>query len=158
MSGFAVGRVEQDLDMWLAVSTGQVGQVRQLIEAGKPLLHIAASSGQDEIVELLLGAGAEPEGDGLEREQNQKEMGWRGDSPLFVAVTNGHDGIVTQLLESGADINQTDGRDSGLLYAASWVGNVSTAAILIAAGADVERSDMNGWTPLYCAAKNNKGV
>lgn len=60
--------------------------------SGRSALHIAADSGDTEIVELLLGAGA-----------NVNAAEFDGDTPLIGAAIRGHGSVVARLLEAGAD-------------------------------------------------------
>jgi ankyrin repeat protein len=87
--------------------------VRKLLEAkasheirtprGVSVLSIAAEEGYDEIVTMLLRAGAQPNivvsGGG----------GWQGLwSPLMIVTFNGHESTTDLLLNHGADINYAD--------------------------------------------------
>ncbi len=59
---------------------------------------------------------------------------------------------VKQLLEKGADPD-TEGPIGPGLLTALLLGHVTVARLLVEAGADLNISDDNGWTPLHWAAK-----
>ncbi|CAM9264237.1 unnamed protein product, partial [Sphacelaria rigidula] len=42
-----------------------------------------------------------------------------------------------------------------LLHLAAFEGSVDTVLLLLAAGAAVNTQDLDGWTPLHYAARNN---
>ena len=60
--------------------------------SGRSALHIAADSGDADIVELLLNTGA-----------NVNSAEFDGDTPLIGAAMRGHRSVVAKLLEAGAD-------------------------------------------------------
>jgi ankyrin repeat protein len=59
---------------------------------------------------------------------------------------------VKQLLEMGADPD-TEGPFGPVLLTALLLGHGTVARLLVEAGADLNISDDNGWTPLHWAAK-----
>ena len=59
---------------------------------------------------------------------------------------------VKQLLEKGADPD-AEGPFGPVLLTALLLGHVTVARLLVEAGADLNISDDNGWTPLHWAAK-----
>lgn len=75
---------------------------------------------------------------------------------LMVAAAMGYSDIAEQLLDGGADIHAVDGRGHGALHAAAQFGfehNDSLRArrlfdALLKRGADVNRADKEGYTPL----------
>ncbi|MCO5597637.1 hypothetical protein L7F22_051718 [Adiantum nelumboides] len=108
-------------------------------------LHVAASSGQAEIVRFLCGI-SDPShsivnvGD---------EEGW---TALHSAVSSGHLSIVEILLQAGADVSSvTNGGRTALHYAASK-GRLKLAEVLIAHESNVNEKDQFGCTPLHRAA------
>ena len=117
-------------------------------------LHWAVDLNRADVVQVLLGAGAEVNAaDG------------HGYTPLHWAVQPHVDTVIVEvLLQAGADVDarstyplryagghESCGRISPLHWAA-WVNNASAAKILLDAGADLESTDNDGQTPLLHAA------
>eukprot|EP01083_Nonionella_stella_P067769 179469_1 len=103
------------------------------------LLMIAAKTGNDEIVKLLLSKKADP---------NVK--GNRGLTALLVACQNGYQSTTQLLLdcETKADLSVTDDNgNNGLMYAA-MNGSLFIAELLIKAGIDVNATNKNKGTAL----------
>ena len=119
-------------------------------------LHLCAGSGLGRrdrgrgaelarVATLLLDAGAP-----LEAPANPQEDHTDGDfgRPLYWAAAWGKvPEVLRVLLERGADLS----RGSPILEAL-WGGGEEVAAILHAAGADVDAPGEKGWTPLYTLA------
>lgn len=84
------------------------------------LLHYAVRAGQSDIVEVLLGHGADPNG-----------LDGKDHRPLFTAVSDGHDKIVELLLDGGATLYHLGHFDHARLM--SWAvrhGPQMTATLL----------------------------
>ncbi|KAJ1475513.1 ankyrin repeat protein, partial [Baffinella frigidus] len=88
--------------MWIAARAGETAEVQRLIALGadvsaKPFstgatpLHTASENGREEVVKVLLDAGADVEAKTTV-----------GATPLYVAASNGHAGVVRILLNAGA--------------------------------------------------------
>src|SRR5579862_7248363 len=96
--GLAAGPVE----IADALMRGDTGEARKLIQQhgdvnaaqpdGATPLHWAVYRSNQEMVDLLLRAGANP-----------KVANQEGSTPLWLACTNGNAGIVAALLKAGAD-------------------------------------------------------
>nr|XP_009667348.1 PREDICTED: ankyrin repeat and SOCS box protein 3 isoform X1 [Struthio camelus australis]XP_009667349.1 PREDICTED: ankyrin repeat and SOCS box protein 3 isoform X1 [Struthio camelus australis]XP_009667350.1 PREDICTED: ankyrin repeat and SOCS box protein 3 isoform X1 [Struthio camelus australis]XP_009667351.1 PREDICTED: ankyrin repeat and SOCS box protein 3 isoform X1 [Struthio camelus australis]XP_009667352.1 PREDICTED: ankyrin repeat and SOCS box protein 3 isoform X1 [Struthio camelus austra len=113
---------------------------------GMCALHLSASHGCLESVSILLEAGADP-----------NEVTTEATTPLFLAVENGHSGIVKLLLQYGANINghhSWSGWNS--LHQASFQGYTEIIKILLEKGANKECEDDFGITPLFVAAQYGK--
>ena len=159
--------------LWIASLNGSVSMVRSLLEAGADpnaaLLSgetptmTAARTGSPRVVEQLLAAGADPNASAT-----------RGQTALMWAVSQLHSDVVGVLLEYGADVharsetwsqvmavpphsnsaNQQDvphGGNTALTFAAR-VGDLSSARILVNAGADIDDADARGASVMVLAA------
>lgn len=87
-------------------------------------LYLASQNGHEEVVKLLLAAGANP---------NVQVDG--GVTALMVASQNGYEGVVEDLLASRADVSLRTDRSTSALQFAMNKGNAQIAAILRNAGA-----------------------
>lgn len=119
------------------------------------LLHRAAASGNEDIVESLVNSG-----------EDINVIGPNGETILGRAVTNGHVSITRLLLENGADPNTKtlDGwtecdRGSGEtpLVQAVIAGHVEIVTLLLEAGADTNVRNRNNMTALYVGVCSNGG-
>lgn len=159
--------------LWNASLNGSVQMVRSLLDAGgdanaallsgeSPVMT-AARTGNAQVVRLLLAAGANPNATAA-----------RGQTALMWAASQRHPEAVRALIESGADVrarsetwsmvmaipphaiegNQQDvphGGNTPLLFAAR-VGGLSSARLLVEAGADIDASDAWGVSATTLAA------
>jgi ankyrin repeat protein len=144
--------------LMMAAYNGKLEAVRYLIERGadinlcsntnKSALILAAEGSQLDKVRFLLGKGADING---------SNVPW-GMRPLVRAILTQNVTVVKLLVESGAALNlcATDGKARSALHAAALVGNLEIAECLIAAGADLDCRDFNGFIPLAIAIINNK--
>ena len=108
-------------------------------------LMLAAASGEEEIVALLLRMGA-----------NTELRGWLNDTPLLVAACHRHANVVKLLLKLGVDVNAVDeSGNSALHFAASW-GEGDITRMLLSAGASLDHRDSTEWTALHKAVRHGK--
>ncbi|HEY7339178.1 MAG TPA: ankyrin repeat domain-containing protein [Bryobacteraceae bacterium] len=159
--------------LWLASQNGSSEMVRTLLRAGgnanaallsgETPLMVAARSGYPGIVEQLLAAGADP-----------NARGSRGQTALMWAVSQKHPDVVKVLLSHHADIRLksdewTDvmavpphgylpynkaiphGGETALMFAPR-VGDLDSAKLLVAAGANVNDTDAWGVSATVLAA------
>ena len=78
-------------------------------------------------------------------------------SPLMVAAAKGDLDIVKYLLDRGAQINaQAQINRKTALHMAVEFGQVKAAGLLLDRGADIELMDIDGYTPLWGAAYQNR--
>ena len=75
-------------------------------------------------------------------------------TPLHVAILNGHDFLSDFLIRKGAKINETNIDNSTPLHIAAEKGFIEVVKNLINHGALLEPREKNGFTPLHLAAKN----
>lgn len=97
-----------------------------------------------EIVDILLDAGADP--NFVDTSVNQ--------SSLHVAASRNYPGIMTRLINNGADVNKTDKNGLTPLHLASVYGKIEAAKLLLYHGADVTKTSIKGNTPLKIAKSN----
>ena len=159
--------------LWAASQNGSTRMVRRLLDAGaNPNLSllagetpvmVAARSGFSQVVELLLAKGAGPNAHGA-----------RGQTALMWAVSQKHPDVTKVLLAHGADIHAKSdvynevmavpphgylpynraiphGGETALMFAAR-VGDLESARLLVAAGADVNDTDAWGVSATTLAA------
>jgi cytohesin len=138
----------------LAVVHGRASVVRWLIEQpgapvgvanakGETPLIAAVQSGNREVLNLLIAAGADP------GQANQE-----GRTPLFFAARQGDAEAVAALIEAGAPVQTFHDNGLALLEVAAIKGNERVVDRLIAAGAPVNVTSPGGRSPLYWAIKH----
>jgi ankyrin repeat protein len=158
--------------VWAASRNGNAAMARLLLDAkadpdiplllGETPLITASRSGSAEIVEMLLAAGAEV-----------NARGARGQTALMFAASQGHPEVVKALLAHGADAHARShvwsqvlaqpphshvetmkeflmGGNTALMFAVQS-GNLESAKLLVAAGADVNATSAWGFPPLTVA-------
>ena len=82
--------------------------------------------------------------------------GWRGETPLLVAIDQGNTAIVECLLENGADPNIVDASNGfSPLMLACWMGDESLVKTLIRLKANVNALSRLGCSPLSLAMGGN---
>ena len=80
-----------------------------------------------------------------------------GQTLLSRAIYNGHDAIIDDLIERGADLDQATSEGASPLFLAAGMGNTSLVRRLHAAGAAVDTAvDTNGNSALEYAARLGK--
>ena len=164
--------------LWTASLNGSTAMVRRLLEAGanpnaalllgETPVMVASRAGNPDLVEQLLAKGA-----------NVNARAARGQTPLMWAVAQKHPNVVKVLLAHGADIHARSevwsqvmavpphgrleynraiphGGDTALLFAAR-VGDVASATLLVASGANVNDADAWGVSATVLAAHSGHG-
>ena len=159
--------------LWPASENGGAAMVKKLLDAGanpnlallagETPLMVAARSGYPEVVELLLNKGANPNAHGT-----------RGQTALMWAVAQQHPAVVKVLVAHHADLNlKSDvwnevmavpphgylpynkavphAGETALMFAAR-VGDLESAKLLVAAGANVNDADAWGVSATTLAA------
>lgn len=127
---------------------------------GQSALMWAAAQQQPAMIELLIARGADPDARSVVRnwerkvikEPRPKDMNQGGFTPLLYAAREGCIDCAKALLAGGADIDLPDPHRVTPLNMALLNLNFDFAAYLIDAGADLQKWDLYGRTPLYLAA------
>jgi ankyrin repeat protein len=165
---------EGETALMIVARTGNVEAVRALVDAGADInaqehwggqsaLMWAAAQSQPEVVKFLAASGADLDARGVVRqwprktitEPRPKDMNKGGFTPLLYAAREGCIDCARYLLEAGADPNLADPDRVAPLNLALLNLHFDLAAYLIGAGADVDKWDLFGRTPLYMAADVN---
>jgi len=164
--------------LWTASLNGSAAMVRRLLEAGADAnaklllgetpLMVAARSGHTEVVRLL-----------VDRRADVNARAARRQTALMWAVAQKHPEVVSVLLSHGADVHARSdvwtnveavpphgqleynraiphGADTALMFAAR-VGDLASAKLLIAAGANVNDEDAWGISATTLAAHSGFG-
>ncbi|XP_068186093.1 ankyrin repeat domain-containing protein 50 isoform X2 [Antennarius striatus] len=113
-----------------------------------PLL-LAAYEGHDDIVELLLEAGADVD-ETAHTDSNVSAAA--AVTPLLAAAAMGHMKTVSRLLFWGAAVDAIDCEGRTALCLAAARGSVELVHALLDRGLDENHKDDLGWTPLHAAA------
>lgn len=164
--------------LWIASLNGSAAMVRRLLQAGanpnaallrgETPVMVASRSGRPEVVEQLLAKGA-----------SVNARAARGQDALMWAVAQKHADVVKVLLAHGADVHARSevwsqvmavpphglleynreiphGGDTALMFAAR-VGDLTSATLLVAAGANVNDADAWGVSATVLAAHAGYG-
>mmetsp|Transcript_19603 Transcript_19603/g.46594 ORF Transcript_19603/g.46594 Transcript_19603/m.46594 type:complete len:232 (+) Transcript_19603:119-814(+) len=140
----------------LAAGQGHVRVTRALVRCGAQVdyktpdhgataLWSAVLDAQTECIQLLLDAGADPNGKTLE-----------GNSPIFPVVGKGSLEAVRTLIEARASVNSTDFQGATPMLIATTRGDVKMIKLLSRAGADTECCTTDGRTPLFVAMSSKQ--
>jgi ankyrin repeat protein len=109
-------------------------------------VHDAARDGDSEKLSRLIAEGAE-----LNR------PGDDGETPLILAILQGHAATIELLVEQGADIHARNDGGFTPLHAAAYVGDVATAEQLLARGVNIDdQQNKAGVSALSVAAEQGQ--
>jgi uncharacterized protein len=130
---------------------------------GQSALMWAAAQKQPDMIKLLIAHGADVDARGKIRdwerkvikEPRPKDMNQGGFTPLLYAAREGCIECAKELVAGGANLNLTDPQRVTPLNLALLNLHFDLAAYLIDAGADIDKWDLYGRTPLYLAADMN---
>ena len=154
-----------------AARSGKIDAAKELLVAGADInaketwggqspLMWAAAQGQADMVKFLASQGANLNDHGkihqwerkVIQEPRPKDMNKGGFTPLHYAAREGCAACVQHLLAAGADPDSEDpDRETPLLLALENM-HFDTAAVLVQDGADLDKWDLFGRSPVYMAA------
>ena len=154
-----------------AARSGKIDAAKALLAAGADInaketwgeqsaLMWAAAQSQAEMVKFLASNGANLNDHGkvnqwerkIIQEPRPKDMNKGGFTPLHYAAREGCAACVQNLLAAGADPDSEDpDRETPLLLALENM-HFDTAAVLVKGGADLDKWDLFGRSPVYMAA------
>jgi hypothetical protein len=135
-----------DLQRVEAMLSASPDLVNAKSEQGLTLLHLAAQTDRLDLVDYLLGVGADV---------GAADM--MGNTPLHIAAARFRARVAEQLIAAGADVGARDADGLTPLARAAATGPdapevdvllAAVAEVLLAAGADVNAADHQGLTPL----------
>ena len=144
----------------LAASKGYAKAAQALVTGGAAIgtdMHWAAINGHVKVIEVLLGAGAEVDGDRqtvpLPEVDRQTVR-----TPLHSAVIGDQAAAIALLVRSGATLEAQDEEQNTPLFLAAKRGHAVAIKALVKAGAYAWRKGQGGQlTPLHVAANNGHG-
>jgi ankyrin repeat protein len=161
--------------LMVVARTSKLEAARLLIEAGADVnraetwrgqtaLMWAAAQGQPAMIRLLLEHGAEPDVRSapnewprqVSAESRRMYRPTGGLTPLLFAAREGCAECVGALIEGGANPDFTNPKNVTALFLAIDNAHMDTARVLIEAGANVNKWDWWGRTPLYAAVDQNR--
>jgi ankyrin repeat protein len=144
--------IEGYTPLMMAASAGKAESVRFLLENGcthdivdangKTLVELAIRWGNPSVMQALQDFGAEF--DSVDSDSDTPH-------PIWHAIWEGQYAGVKQVLDNGLDANYTH-RGISLLQCAMEARNTDVVRLLIDAGANVDKADPHGWSPLHSAA------
>jgi ankyrin repeat protein len=154
-----------------AARSGKVDAAKALLDAGADInakeswgeqsaLMWAAAQSQADMVKFLASKGANLNDHGkvnqwerkIIQEPRPKDMNKGGFTPLHYAAREGCAACVQYLMAAGADTESEDpDRETPLLLALENM-HFDTAAVLVQGGADLDKWDLFGRSPVYMAA------
>ena len=111
--------------------------------ANNTALHKAAQHGYEEIVQILLDAGA------IADESNDL-----GCTPLHYAALSGYNNMIKTIVAKGVNINAPDWASNTPLHLAAVTGNEEAVTILLEAGAIVDLKTTSNKTSEQLAQSN----
>ena len=162
---------DDETPLMAAARSGKVEAAKALLDAGADInaketwggqsaLMWAAAQGQADMVKFLASKGANLNDHGkinqwerkVIQEPRPKDMNKGGFTPLHYAAREGCAACVQNLLTAGADPDSEDpDRETPLLLALENM-HFDTAAVLVKGGADLDKWDLFGRSPVYMAA------
>ena len=117
-------------------------QIHAKDDWGRAALHLAVDSASEDVVRMILGAGASLE-----------DRDAHGETALQTAVYLGNNDLIALLLDAGASIEVTDTDGMTLLHCAVETDNEGMVALLLEAGVSIEARNVDEMTALMAASR-----
>lgn len=117
------------------------GEVNQVDNNQRTLLHTASHEGNEQLVERLIGKGADLEA-----------VDKNGQTAINLAARQGHAQIMSLLLKAGADPDHADNDGWTPLRSSAWAGHTEVVNVLLEHDAQVDLEDSDHRTALRAAA------
>lgn len=112
---------------------------------GHTPLGLACFFGHDEVVELLLARGANP---------NTESRNFQRVAPIHSAAASGSTPIVRRLLDAGANPRKEQETGFTALHTAAAAGDLEMAALLLERGASTQAKTQDGRSPATYASEH----
>lgn len=122
-------------------------EVNRIDGTGNTALLYAVKNGFNELTKLLIAHSADVN---YVRKFDDNQI---IETPLFLAVSNGHSKVMETLLSTDAALFDETTKNKSFLHIAAEKGNPVSVAILIDQGFSPDAKDSNHQTPLHIAAK-----
>lgn len=116
--------------------------IHERAEGGSPI-HSVCYMGTEELLEILVGAGADI--------RSQDEIGW---PPLHLAVCFGRPDLIAPILRLGGEIDHRDKKGRTALMIACSTRKPHCAKVLLEMGAKIDFKDLDGATAFFHALSN----
>jgi ankyrin repeat protein len=162
---------EGETSLLVVARTGRIEAAKELLNAGADVNAIelwgqqsalmwAAAQSQPEMIKLLIAHGADVNARGIVRnwerkviaEPRPKDMNQGGFTPLLYAAREGCLDCVRELVAGHADLDKPDPHRVTPVIMAMLNAHFDVAVYLLEAGADLNKWDLYGRSPLYMAA------
>jgi len=114
-------------------------------DRGATPLHLAARRGAQDIVELLLRKGADPD-------RQMSAVAYKA-SPLYLAAQGGHVEVARLLIAKGANINSRLTLGNTAFFAAAEANSADMVRILKELGGEPNFRDIHGGSALFTATE-----
>ena len=121
--------------------------IHSYLKYGITILHIAAISGNSDMISYLISKGADV---------NQIPHEGAGGSALSWASSVGHIEAMTILLKHGADVNKRDVNDWSPIHSAAADGQLDAMKILLENGAHADQVNRTGYRPIHLATETGQ--
>ena len=118
------------------------------------LIHFAALSGNLKLFHYAMARGLDLN---AQVEKNFLTLN-QGDTPLLIALNNGHEGIANQLLSNGADFNIINGEGYSALHLSALKNFPKITKTLIENKLDINATNVNGESPIFLSLLNNSNA